>query len=609
MPRRSRKSAVWSAAAACLPALLLAQQPASDEIRVSSQLYVAQSGSTFRAETKLVDVGIAVRDGHGRGVPGLQRDSFRIFDDGKERKIAAFSEIRAGSDGSPRPPEAKFEPASQPAAESRAQSAPAQPAPAQPAAPAQSALSQSAPAQPGPARYLALFFDDVNATYGKEAGDLTRAQSAAARFVKGALPPEVQIGIFTASGAQSLDFTADRAKLLPAIAELKAHPHFSEKICFGINPYQAYRIAQERDRETLRLAIVAAANSHCPASPNQVMTQAESVWNRVKESSMGTLAAASRVVSYLAGKPGERILVFASSGFASGTLEPQENRIIDQAIRSAVVINALVTKGLYNELSPSERFDDDPAPTRAGWGLMPGRQNLAKAEAAELSERPMVMDEAMANLAQGTGGVLFHNNNDLNAGFRETTVAPDVTYRLSFNPEGVASDGSFHKLQVKLVHAAAYSVEARPGYFAPEEMAAPKLRETIDKEVTGSDSLAGLAAGVALQMDKISESQRTIHVIVHLDISKLEFAKQNDRRSQRITFVAAFFDAAGKMTTAKEGRMDLALKPETYDRLAKSGVNAELTLQASPGAYKMRAVVAESVKGSMAASTYPIDVR
>ena len=97
----------------------------------------------------------------------------------------------------------------------------------------------------------------------------------------------------------------------------------------------------------------------------------------------------------------------------------------------------------------------------------------------------MVMDEAMANLSQGTGGVLFHNNNDLNAGFRETSVAPEVTYRMSFSPEGVTADGGYHKLQVKLAHAASYSVEARPGYFAPEEAASQKLRESLDKEVMG----------------------------------------------------------------------------------------------------------------------------
>ena len=110
-------------------------------------------------------------------------------------------------------------------------------------------------------------------------------------------------------------------------------------------------------------------------------------------------------------------------------------------------------------------------------------------------------------------------------------------------------------------------------------------------------------------MEKVSESERAVRVIVHVDISKLGFAKQNDRDNQQISFLAAFFEAQGKMVTAKEGRMDLALKPETYDRLVKEGVNAELTLQMPPGVYKLRAVVGEAVKGDIAASTYPIDVR
>lgn len=585
---RSFRLALVPAAAVLLRALLAAQQPAvSDEIRVSSQPYVAQGASTFRAEAKLVDVGVAVRDGHGRVVPGLKRDDFRIYDDGKERKIAAFSENRAGSEG--------LEPRSATAA------------PENPAVTGTAASSGTH----APTRFLAMFFDDVNATYGKEAGDFQRAQSAASRFVKGSQQPGTQIGIFTASGTETLDFTADAAKLLQTIAELKIHPRFSEKVCSGINPYQAYRIAQEHDRETLRLVMIAAANSRCPSSANQVMTQSEEIWGRVKEASTETLASLSSVVNYLGGKQGARVLLMASSGFAAGTLEPQENRIIDQAVHAGVVINALVTKGLYNELMPGERFDDDPAPQKAAYTVLPGYQRWAKAESAEVAERPMVMDEAMGNLSQGTGGVLFHNNNDLNAGFRETSVAPEVTYRMSFSPEGVMADGGYHKLQVKLAHAGSYSVEARPGYFAPEEAASQKLRESLDKEVAGSDSLAGVAAGVALRMEKFGsgESQRSVQVIAHLDISKLGFAKQNDRENQRITFVAAFFDAQGKMVTAKEGRMDLALKPETYNRLVKEGLNAELSFQMPPGVYKLRAVLGEAVKGGIAASTYPIDLR
>src|ERR1700722_7397846 len=77
-------------------AVLHAQQsPGPDEIRVSSQPYVPQSPYTIRVESKLVDMVVAVRDGHGRAVSGLKKDDFQIIDDGKERAISTFSETTA----------------------------------------------------------------------------------------------------------------------------------------------------------------------------------------------------------------------------------------------------------------------------------------------------------------------------------------------------------------------------------------------------------------------------------------------------------------------------------------------------------------------------------
>jgi len=585
MTRSFYVMAVLQAAAAFLP-LLSAQPPAaSDEVRVSSQPYAPQASYTFRAETRLVDVGAAVRDGHGRAVPGLTRDKFRIYDDGKLRNIATFSEYRPGSD--------------------------AVAAKVSGAAPENAAAGATAPPAPqitaGRKRYLAVFFDDLNEAYGEEAGDVQRTQDAASKYVTSSLKPGVEIGIFTASGTPAVDFTGDAEKLVAAIAEVKAHPQYLEKVCSGMNPYQAYRIAKLNDRETIRLVMVAAAQHQCPSSPNAIMVQATEVWDKVKATSTQTLTSVARVVNYLSAKPGERVLLVASTGFVGQTMEPEQDRIIDQAVHYGVVINSLVTKGLYNEQMAGSRFDD-PAPQKAIRTMGRGYQAWTKAENSEVEERPMVMDDAMGNLARGTGGVLFHNNNDLNAGFRETSVPPEVAYRMSFNPEGVISDGAYHKLRVELVDAKSYSVEARPGYFAQEETA-DKLRANLDKAVMGTDTLADVAAGVALEIGKGAGAERSVRVITHLDISKLPFGKENDRQSQRITIVAAFFDSQGKIVAAKEGRMELALKPETYGRMSGTGVNADLTFQMPPGVYKLRAVVEEAVKGGIASSTYPIDVR
>ncbi len=114
---------------------------------------------------------------------------------------------------------------------------------------------------------------------------------------------------------------------------------------------------------------------------------------------------------------------------------------------------------------------------------------------------------------------------------------------------------------------------------------------------------------MAIQVEKQSETQRIVWVVAKVDIGKLPFARQNDRHIQQLTCVAAFLDGQGRMVTARESRLDLALKQDTYERMAKTGVNAELSFLVAPGVFKLRAVLGEAVNGTGAASTYPIQVK
>jgi VWFA-related protein len=565
------------------------QGAAPDEIRVSSRAYVAPSPYSIRVETRLVELNVAVHDWNGRPLHGLTRAEFRIYDEGKEREIATFSEATATAGAMTPPSEStptSFEPAPPPTAMN--------------------------PAAPPPLRFLALFVDDVNAKDYAAAGDLGRTQKAATKFVTEALVPGTLVGVFTVSGAVTQDFTSESAKLTETIARVKAHPRMSEiglQYCPRVTPYRAYQIVQLHDRQLIRNIIAetgpAPKGYNCAASRDQVIAEAEETWRQIRQISIDTLSSIDRVVNYVGSKPGARVLVIASSGFFGQTLEQQEQAVIEHAIHSGVVINALDSKGLYSEAPPGCR-PTDPDPMEC----MTGDRGF-QYETMAVGDRLMLVNSAMADIAHGTGGEFFHNNNDLHAGLKQVGIPPEVTYRISFKPEGVVADGSYHKLKVKVTHPGNFDVVARPGYFAPVDKpsTADDPRSKLERAVAASDTVTDFPAGLAIQVAKPSASQRTLSVVVRIDISKLQFATQDGRKKQRIAFISALLDAQGKMVTAKEGWMDLALKPGTYDRLVKTGLNAKLTFQLDPGVYKLREVVEDAVDRHLSSSTNSIDVR
>jgi VWFA-related protein len=73
----------------------------------------------------------------------------------------------------------------------------------------------------------------------------------------------------------------------------------------------------------------------------------------------------------------------------------------------------------------------------------------------------------MAELADGTGGEFFHNNNDLNSGLKELAEAPPSIYVLELSLSGVKENGTLHKLKVE-VDRKGVQIEARRGYFMPK---------------------------------------------------------------------------------------------------------------------------------------------
>jgi VWFA-related protein len=386
--------------------------------------------TVFKVSVRLVPVSVVVRDTKGQAVGTLGKKDFLLFDERKPQPISSFTVEKEKGE--------------------RERGSSEQAAPAPSAASAATSADRSADKNLNPATQnqnnVAYVFDDLQTTFE----DLANVIAAAERHLS-ALHPEDRAAIFTTSGQIGLNFTFDREKLQAVLRMLKPHSHVTSE-CPPVSYYMADLIANQGDAgasalavdETKRCAGVTAA-----AAKGIAAAKALEVVSIGRVESERTLQVLNDVIARTAAMPGRRSIVLVSAGFLTVAPDAQEREmsLVDQAVRAGIVFNTLDVQGVPATGISGSNSEDF------------GRALFDRDEATARSE-------VLADLAYGTGGMFFHNNNDLQEGFRQTGDVPEYIYLLGFSPQKL--DGKFHKLKVKVTGAEAekVSVQARAGYYA-----------------------------------------------------------------------------------------------------------------------------------------------
>jgi VWFA-related protein len=387
-------------------------------------------------EANSVLIPVVVRDSQGHSVGNLKKEDFLIFDKNKPQVISGFSiQKRAGL--------ANDRPSDEPA-------------------PANSGSTQSSPGptqSPAtvPERFIVFLFDDLHL----DNGDLAQIQKVATKMIAGALNDSDLAAVVSTSGANS-GLTHDRAKLQDSIMKLRVQILYrnNEHGCPRVDYYQAVRIVDFHDFRALDDA-TEAAQACCECSKDLAERYAQEAAQRAARlgdldvsMTLGPIRELIRVMSSL---PGQRTLILISPGFltANALAIAQASEILDFAARSNVTVSALDARGLYTGMG--DAGDDRTNSARS-------EQNKTKYH----SESMLLNEAVMAELADGTGGTYFHNSNDLEAGFRALTEAPEYVYLLEISLQNVKHDGDYHPLKVKLDQEG-LKLQARRGYFAPKK--------------------------------------------------------------------------------------------------------------------------------------------
>jgi VWFA-related protein len=535
------------------------------------------SEPTFKLQVRKneVVVRVVVRDSHGRVVAGLRQEDFKITDDRKPQAITSFS-----FEGHPEEI----------------------PSPALPPAvtPAESAEKQKeAAALAAPTAYLGLYFDDLSLA----PGSVARVREAAEKFVAG-VPASERIAIFTCTGNPSLDFTDDRQKLHEALLKLRVNQRLAPRAsCPEITDFLADRIVNFEDPNAFRIVRDEAIND-CYMDPRTVKDPQIRVWGHQAYDAFLTqaravMASLEGAVQHLAGMPGERQLMLVSDGFMTFDIHDRLERVIDEALHRRVIISSLDGKGLAVNLR-----EGDASRKNALTG------NLASLYQMYDTSREAAATDALAEVADATGGQFVHNTNDLLGGLRTALQAPEAAYVLAFSPEKLEPNGTYHTLKVSLVHGRGFSLQARKGYFAPSKQTSPEeqAKNDVREAILNPAPIQELPMEVQAQGRIIAPQKAEIRVLARLDVRALSFSREGDRNINKVVFTLALFDANGKFVSGKQEERNLALLDNTLADLQKSGLDFQTDLPVTPGVYTVRVVARDSRNGAMAALSKPVEI-
>lgn len=553
----------------------------------SAELTSHDEPTTFKVNVKLVVVRAVVRDAQGHAIGTLHKEDFQVFDKGKPQIITQFEVEQPGAITAKARQTSEENP--------------------------DNALTADQPPNAAtlpvvPERFVAYLFDDVHLQFG----DLARVRQAAEHHFF-TLRPTDRAAVFTTSGQGDLDFTDDRAKLHEALIRLQPRPISSggrsSNDCPTMSFYEADQIQNRRDPFATSVA-VQEATACLPKDPRtgqpviDPRTVVDGASMQVLEGgeheSRISLGILKGVVANVSRMPGQRSVVLVSPGFIAPEMESEYNALTDHALRSQVIINTLDARGLY----VGTPFGDISNPNT----LPP---DLAGPKALIETAAESAQDDLLSVLADDTGGVFFHNNNDFDEGFRRVAQTPEYSYVLAFTPQDLKLDGSYHALKVTLKNQQKLTLQARRGYFAPKHLADPneQAKQEIEDAIYSQEELHNLPVKLRTQFFKASDDDAKLVVLAHVDVQHLHFRKAEGRNNDVLTCVSALFNRNGNLIQGTEKTVTMHWKDETLEHKLSSGITLKTSFDVKPGSYLVRLVVRDSEGQLMSAENGSVEIR
>ncbi len=527
------------------------------------QTGMQSDGPVIRVTVDLVQVDAVVTDSTGRHVTGLKPEDFRILEDGRPQKITHFSYVSG-----PAIP-------GRPAPVNRARRRPAAITPEAIRPPARALRPEEV------RRTIVLMADDL----GLSSDDIPNVRKAMKSFVDGQILAGDLVSIMTTSGGMGAmqQLTNDKRQLYAAIDSIRYMPGRT-----GLTWYKPI----------------------LPPGPDkQFREEIEKRINAVRSPvlTMGTLNVLAYTIQGLREMPGRKAIALFSDGFP-----PSAGRIVELANRASVVIYSLDPRGLVSQFFTAV---DAKGTMFLGNGI---DNDEAKRLAAYRDTQ-----KGLEQLAEGTGGLFFHDYNDLSQGLASALDDMSSYYLIGYQPQRTDFDQvrglpKFHKTDVKVLRAG-LQVRSRNGFVGvpdPPAISEGTTRESREDELRRAlfspfqasgfpvhlSAFYSAAMGDAKKAHRLQTTLRTLMVIDARGLTPEDIAGGQKRLI--LDVLAGIWGENDQAIAAVDKTFTIEKTPTEMERAVSQGLAVELdVLVPKPGGYQLRSAVREPGSGRSGSAT------
>jgi len=554
---------------------------------------------TESTDVLAVEVPVQVLGKDGEPLRGLKASDFTIYDGRKEEPVTGFEVLDLST--LPAMPETA--------------------AAVTPGAP-KAAPAQIAPIAPSARRRFVLLFD-LSFT---SPASVTKARQSAKTLLAGLHASDlVAVASYSASRGPELvlGFTADHHQAEEALARIGNPEVAADPLHLTLPPDTGPRAGSmsgngqrhgndDGDSSGGGLDINAVVN----AAADRMALQSE---QRDVTSLTRAVAAFAKTLGSIHGR---KYVVFLSEGFNDKLLLGTEDDAEIQAMNEASVAGQpwkidsdarfgnTKLSGLLEKMLEELRRADCVVESVDPGGL--------RAFGGENGVKPATGQNTLFAIANGTGGELYRNFNDLSVAMNEMLKRTSVTYVLTYQPEGVKHDGEYHKLRVELKNAPRGArVVYRPGYYAPkpfkDQSTTERMLDAANRVVNGEEggALQASVLAAAFQGPGGPDAKAYVPVLIEVDgkslLAGMQAATANQARPLPLEIYAYAMDGKGTVSDffARTLGLDLG-KVEPV--LQKSGLKFYGDLSLAPGSYTLRILVRNGTTGALVAKVLPLEV-